>query len=61
MFARYGYGCAGQLELLAYSVVRGILMLITAIYTPLSEVKKHVLQNVLCIMRRTFEGLLPCR
>ena len=39
MFSKYGCGCAGQLELLAYAIVRDILMLITAIYTPLSEVK----------------------
>ena len=39
MFSRFGCGCVGHLELLAYAVVRGILMLI-AIYTPLSEVKK---------------------
>jgi len=39
MFARYGCGCSGQLELLACAVVTDILMLATAVYTPLSEVK----------------------
>jgi hypothetical protein len=39
MLARFGCGCVGQLELLACAVVRGILMLIVAIYTPLSEMK----------------------
>jgi hypothetical protein len=50
MFARCGRGCVGQLELLAYAVVRDILILIKLIYTPLNNVRSMFFKtfHVLC-------------
>jgi len=51
MFSRYGCGCVGLLELLAYAIARAILKLITAIYTPLSEVKSMFFK-MFCVLWR---------
>jgi hypothetical protein len=47
-FCRYGCGCAGQLELLVYAVVRDILI---AIYKPLSGVKSMFFR-MFCVLWR---------